>query len=87
MNEDVTTVSPTLGFIIKTIDFQGYDYLNSIIYQSYSLTFYTDIDSTYVRMSTTDTAQPPLTTGHQGTLEAKRLSDLIGKTTLRRQIH
>jgi ADP-ribosylation factor-like protein 2 len=23
MNEDVTTVSPTLGFIIKTIDFQG----------------------------------------------------------------
>lgn len=34
MNEDVTTVSPTLGFIIKTIDFQGYDYLylNSIIY-------------------------------------------------------
>ncbi|KAJ9499606.1 hypothetical protein LTR99_009777 [Exophiala xenobiotica] len=24
MNEDVTTVSPTLGFIIKTIDFQGY---------------------------------------------------------------
>lgn len=24
MNEDVTTVSPTLGFIIKTIDFMGY---------------------------------------------------------------
>ncbi|CRG89305.1 ADP-ribosylation factor-like protein 2 [Talaromyces islandicus] len=24
MHEDVTTVSPTLGFIIKTIDFQGY---------------------------------------------------------------
>ncbi|EXJ55445.1 ADP-ribosylation factor-like 2 [Cladophialophora yegresii CBS 114405] len=24
MNEDVHTVSPTLGFIIKTIDFQGY---------------------------------------------------------------
>ena len=24
MMEDVTTVSPTLGFIIKTIDFQGY---------------------------------------------------------------
>ncbi|KAL4880189.1 ADP-ribosylation factor family-domain-containing protein [Aspergillus karnatakaensis] len=24
MNEDVTTVSPTLGFIIKTIDFEGY---------------------------------------------------------------
>ncbi|PGG97239.1 ADP-ribosylation factor-like 2 [Blastomyces parvus] len=24
MNEDVTTVSPTLGFIIKSIDFQGY---------------------------------------------------------------
>lgn len=23
MHEDVTTVSPTLGFIIKTIDFQG----------------------------------------------------------------
>lgn len=23
MNEDVTTVSPTLGFIIKTIDFMG----------------------------------------------------------------
>lgn len=23
MNEDVTTVSPTLGFIIKTIDFSG----------------------------------------------------------------
>ncbi|EAW22363.1 ADP-ribosylation factor family protein [Aspergillus fischeri NRRL 181] len=23
MNEDVTTVSPTLGFIIKTIDFEG----------------------------------------------------------------
>lgn len=23
MNEDVTTVSPTLGFIIKTIDFAG----------------------------------------------------------------
>jgi ADP-ribosylation factor-like protein 2 len=25
MNEDVTTVSPTLGFIIKSIDFQGYE--------------------------------------------------------------
>ncbi|KAL7268660.1 ADP-ribosylation factor-like protein 2 [Rhizina undulata] len=24
MNEDVNTVSPTLGFIIKTIDYQGY---------------------------------------------------------------
>ncbi|KAJ5221856.1 ADP-ribosylation factor-like protein 2 [Penicillium citrinum] len=24
MNEDVTSVSPTLGFIIKTIDFMGY---------------------------------------------------------------
>ncbi|OJJ45589.1 hypothetical protein ASPZODRAFT_98273 [Penicilliopsis zonata CBS 506.65] len=24
MNEDVTTVSPTLGFIIRTIDFMGY---------------------------------------------------------------
>lgn len=24
MNEDVNSVSPTLGFIIKTIDFQGY---------------------------------------------------------------
>lgn len=23
MNEDITTVSPTLGFIIKTIDFRG----------------------------------------------------------------
>lgn len=23
MNEDVTSISPTLGFIIKTIDFQG----------------------------------------------------------------
>lgn len=27
MNEDVTTVSPTLGFIIKTIDFSGCVYL------------------------------------------------------------
>lgn len=25
MKEDVNTVSPTLGFIIKTIDFRGYD--------------------------------------------------------------
>jgi hypothetical protein len=25
MNEDISTVSPTLGFIIKTIDFEGYD--------------------------------------------------------------
>ncbi|MCJ1247125.1 hypothetical protein MMC30_004336 [Trapelia coarctata] len=24
MNEDITTVSPTLGFIIKTIDYEGY---------------------------------------------------------------
>jgi ADP-ribosylation factor-like protein 2 len=24
MGEDVNTVSPTLGFIIKTIDFDGY---------------------------------------------------------------
>ena len=24
MNEDVDTVSPTLGFIIKTIDYDGY---------------------------------------------------------------
>ena len=23
MNEDITTVSPTLGFIIKTIDYEG----------------------------------------------------------------
>lgn len=27
MNEDVSSVSPTLGFIIKTIDFQGCDRL------------------------------------------------------------
>ena len=25
MNEDISTVSPTLGFIIKTIAFEGYD--------------------------------------------------------------
>jgi ADP-ribosylation factor-like protein 2 len=25
MGEDVNTVSPTLGFIIKTIDYKGYD--------------------------------------------------------------
>ena len=24
LNEDINTVSPTLGFIIKTIDFEGY---------------------------------------------------------------
>lgn len=24
MNEDVNTVSPTLGFIIKTIEFEGF---------------------------------------------------------------
>ncbi|MCJ1437453.1 hypothetical protein MMC27_006840 [Xylographa pallens] len=24
MNEDITTVSPTLGFIIKTVDYEGY---------------------------------------------------------------
>jgi ADP-ribosylation factor-like protein 2 len=24
MNEDVSTVSPTLGFIIKTVDYEGY---------------------------------------------------------------
>lgn len=28
MDEDVSTVSPTLGFIIKTIDFDGYGCLN-----------------------------------------------------------
>jgi GTPase SAR1 family protein len=28
MNEDVNTVSPTLGFIIKTIDFQGYGHFS-----------------------------------------------------------
>lgn len=27
MNEDVTTISPTLGFIIKTVDFQGWHIL------------------------------------------------------------
>ena len=26
MNEDINTVSPTLGFIIKTIDYEGYDH-------------------------------------------------------------
>lgn len=26
MNEDVNSVSPTLGFIIKTIDYDGYVY-------------------------------------------------------------
>lgn len=31
MNEDVTTVSPTLGFIIKTIDFMGYEYPGYIL--------------------------------------------------------
>lgn len=31
MNEDVNSVSPTLGFIIKTIDYDGYvSYLGSI---------------------------------------------------------
>jgi len=27
MGEDVNTVSPTLGFIIKTIDYEGYAYI------------------------------------------------------------
>jgi ADP-ribosylation factor-like protein 2 len=27
MNEDVNSVSPTLGFIIKTIEYDGYVYL------------------------------------------------------------
>jgi hypothetical protein len=32
MNEDVTTVSPTLGFIIKTIDFDGYLQFYFVLY-------------------------------------------------------
>lgn len=31
MKEDVTSVSPTLGFIIKTIDFAGYVYCRLLV--------------------------------------------------------
>ena len=38
MDEDVTTVSPTLGFIIKTIDFKGYFTIFKRIIQDIMLT-------------------------------------------------
>lgn len=34
MAEDVNSVSPTLGFIIKTIDYKGYVYVHTHNYQS-----------------------------------------------------
>ncbi len=34
MGEDVNTVSPTLGFIIKTIDYEGYVLFSLIAYLS-----------------------------------------------------
>lgn len=36
MNEDVNSVSPTLGFIIKTIDYEGYVFLNKILDMDWS---------------------------------------------------
>jgi hypothetical protein len=33
MHEDVNSVSPTLGFIIKTIDFQGYSATRNLLQQ------------------------------------------------------
>lgn len=46
MGEDVNSVSPTLGFIIKTIDYEGYDFLTIL----YMLTTdeEQDINSIYV---------------------------------------
>ena len=40
MNEDVDKVSPTLGFIIKTINYEGYTFLLSYSNQA-------DIESSY----------------------------------------
>ena len=86
MKEDVTTVSPTLGFIIKTIDFQGYIPIPNAFLGLFT-NILADIDSISVRISTGDVAQSPLTECRQGTSEAKKRCDRIGKTTSRKPIH
>lgn len=48
MGEDVNTVSPTLGFIIKTIDYQGYAHLPPLLSDAVILMCPIDISSTYV---------------------------------------
>jgi GTPase SAR1 family protein len=47
MGEDVNTVSPTLGFIIKTIDYQGYVGAFPCCLR-FNTDIQTDISSTYV---------------------------------------
>ena len=36
LNEDINTVSPTLGFIIKTIDFEGYVQCTSSVHMNFN---------------------------------------------------
>lgn len=81
MNEDVNTVSPTLGFIIKTIDYEGFVWL------SFSDGNSTDLppsDTSSIYASSSHQTIEPVLTAFQGMLEGKRHYARTGGITLRR---
>jgi hypothetical protein len=98
MNEDVNVVSPTLGFIIKTIDYKGQ--VNGVAYGLImdGLTNGPATNSTYVRWSFLKSsaasasaclciwpwARADLQDIHQGTLGDKRLCGHTGGTILKK---
>lgn len=82
MNEDVNTVSPTLGFIIKTIDFEGYALF--LFFDVEILTDPLQVSVEYMYVTEYLQLQPAATNHHQGTQEGKKPFDPTGKITLRR---
>ena len=87
MNEDVNTVSPTLGFIIKTIDYEGLvDSLISLASEkAYELTRY-KLNICGKMTSDWQCRERAGSNGMQGTWEGRRLSDHTGGITLRKPI-
>lgn len=82
MNEDVTTVSPTLGFIIRTVDFQG---LQSCGQVTCVLANDLQLQIKYLSVLQWQRQRSQrLTLSIQGTLVARKPFDPIGGITLRR---
>ena len=82
MGEDVNSVSPTLGFIIKTIDYEGSDFC--LFGLGFANVWPKGINLTYVGWHYI--ASNTKTKALQGMLVVRRLSDHTGETTLKRQM-
>jgi hypothetical protein len=82
MGEDVNSVSPTLGFIIKTIDYEGL--VSGSILGCSALTMFCKLQAQYLLVYTSSICA--LTDASKGMLVARRLSDHTGEITLRRQM-